>query len=89
MKSAPADEADVAASSVATVQLYGFAFGGAVAGFIANLIGYSEGLTREVTRQAAFWVPASFVSVTLLAAVAAARLVAIGRAQSQELAHIP
>jgi MFS family permease len=83
MKSAPADEADIAASSVATVQLYGFAFGGAVAGLIANLIGYSAGLTREVTRQAAFWVPASFVGVTLLAAVAAVRLVAIGRTHSQ------
>jgi MFS family permease len=73
-------EAEVAASSVAAVQLYGFAFGGAIAGLIANLIGYSDGLTLAATRLAAFWVPASFISVTLLGALAAARLVAIGYA---------
>jgi MFS family permease len=79
MSCARADDAEVAASSLATVQLYGFAFGGAIAGLIANLIGYSQGLTLETTRLAAFWVPASFVSVTLLAALAAARLLVLGR----------
>lgn len=57
-----------------TVQLYGFAFGGAVAGLIANVIGYSRGLSIEATRAAAFWVPASFVSATIAAALLAARL---------------
>ncbi len=74
MEAAPAVEAEVAASSVATVQLYGFAFGGAIAGLIANLIGYSSGLSMDVTRAAAFWVPASFVSVTLAVAWLAVRL---------------
>lgn len=84
MNSARAAEADVAASSVAAVQLYGFAFGGAIAGLIANLIGYSSGLTLEVTRLAAFWVPASFIGVTLLAALAAVRLVVFGRATAPQ-----
>jgi MFS family permease len=74
MQAATAEEAEVAASSVATVQLYGFAFGGAVAGLIANVVGYSSGLSIEATRTAAFWVPASFVSVTIAAALLAARL---------------
>jgi MFS family permease len=77
MTAARTTEAEVAASSVATVQLYGFAFGGALAGLIANLVGYSSGLTLEATRRAALWVPASFIGVCLLAAVAAVRLVAI------------
>jgi MFS family permease len=86
MKAARAGEADVAASSVATVQLYGFAFGGAIAGLIANLVGYSAGLTPQATRSAALWVPASFVIATLAAAVAGARLVALerGRVQSTQ-----
>jgi MFS family permease len=77
MKTAREGEAEVAASSMATVQLYGFAFGGAIAGLIANLIGYSHGLTLDTTRIVAFWVPASFIGVCLLAALCAARLVTI------------
>jgi MFS family permease len=77
MRAASADEADIAASSVATVQLYGFALGGAIAGLIANIVGYSAGLTLQATRAAALWVPASFVIATLAAALAGARLVAL------------
>jgi MFS family permease len=74
MEAAPAGEAEIAASSVATIQLYGFAFGGAIAGLIANLIGYSSGLSIETTRIAAFLVPASFVTVTAAVALLAIRL---------------
>jgi MFS family permease len=80
MAAASAPDADVAASSVPTIQLYGFAFGGAVAGLVADVIGYSNGLTFEATRVAAFWVPASFVSITGAAALMGARLVALERA---------
>lgn len=74
MAAAKSEEADVTASAVPTVQLFGFAFGGTVAGLIANVVGYSAGLTLESTRLAAFWVPASFVIVTIAASMAGLRM---------------
>jgi MFS family permease len=82
MKAAKPGESDVAASSVATVQLYGLAFGGSVAGLIANVVGYSAGLTAQATRAAAFWVPVCFVAVSLAAALAGARILAVERRSS-------
>ena len=79
MNAAKPGESDVAASSVATVQLFGLAFGGAVAGLIANIAGFSKGLTLQATHTAAFWVPASFVVVTMAASAAGSRLVIAGR----------
>jgi MFS family permease len=80
MSAASAEEAELAASSVPTIQLYGFAFGGAVAGLVADIMGYSGGLTLQATRLAAFWVPASFIGVTVAAALTAVRLVSLERA---------
>lgn len=79
MKYAKPTESDLAASSVATVQLFGLAFGGALAGLIANMAGLRDGLTLVATHSAAFWVPASFVPVTLAASVAGLRMVIAGR----------
>lgn len=75
MAAATPEETDITASAVPTVQLFGLAFGGAVAGLIANVVGYSEGLTVDNTRVAAFWVPASFVIVTIGASMAGLRMV--------------
>ena len=87
MKAAKPGDSDVAASSVATVQLFGLAFGGSVAGLIANIVGYSAGLTAQATRVAAFWVPVSFVAVTLAAAGAGAWMVAEARRTACQLHH--
>jgi MFS family permease len=79
MKAAKPAQSDLAASAVATVQLFGLGFGGSVAGLIGNLAGYSGGLSSQATRAAAFWVPASFVVVTAAAAFAGARMVLAAR----------
>ena len=67
-------EEDIAASSVATVQQTGFAFGAALAGMVANAAGLSSGLSRDDIAGAAFWVPTSFTLAALLAIVAGVRL---------------
>ena len=74
MSGARAGEADLAASAVATVQQTGFALGAAAAGIVATLAGLTRGLNTEGIASAAFWVPASFVPVALVATVAGARL---------------
>jgi MFS family permease len=69
----PGDEV-VAASSTPTVQQMGFALGAALAGVVANASGFSQGLADDSTRQAAFWVPASFVIPAIIACLASLRL---------------
>ncbi len=66
MSAAPREEADIAASSVATVQQTGLALGAALAGLVANLSGFATGGDAE----AAFWVPAWFVLAALAAGAA-------------------
>jgi hypothetical protein len=43
------------------------------------MAGYAQGLSGQATHSAAFWVPATFVSTTLAAALAAARLLVVER----------
>jgi MFS family permease len=74
MSGARPGEEDVAASSVATVQLAGVALGAALSGLVANAAGLSAGLSLVGIRGAAFWVPASFVAAALAAALAGRRL---------------
>jgi len=75
MTGARAGDEDVAASSVATVQQTGFALGAAVAGLVANAVGFSaDGVGR-----AAFWVPVAFSVAALTAAVVGMRLRALTR----------
>jgi hypothetical protein len=74
MRAAKPGESDIAASSIPTVQLFGLGFGGSLAGLIANIAGYSGGLNASASRSAAFWVPASFVIVTIAASAAGLRM---------------
>jgi hypothetical protein len=75
MQAAKPGESDVAAASVPTVQLFGLALGGALAGLIADLAGYANGLTVQATYAAAHWLPGVFVLVTTAAAIAGARMI--------------
>jgi hypothetical protein len=61
----PGDE-DAAAGAVATVQQVGMAFGAAIAGLVANVIGLSRGLQHEAILGAARWVPTSFALAALI-----------------------
>ncbi len=79
MSGAKPGERDLASGSVATVQQTGFALGAAASGIVANVAGLSGGLTTGGIASAAFWVPLSFVSVALVAAVTGWRLVALSR----------
>ena len=74
MSGARAGEADLAASSIATVQQAGFALGAALAGLVANAAGLSAGLNRMDIAGAAFWVPASFVVAAVGATIMGSRL---------------
>jgi MFS family permease len=74
MGGATAGDETVAASSVPTVQQMGFAFGGAIAGLIADASGLSSATAGEGMLRAASWVPASFVASAILAVVMGLRL---------------
>ncbi len=76
-------EGDLAASAVATVQQTGFALGAAAAGIVATQAGLSRGLSTQGLASAAFWVPASFVAVAVIAAVAGGRLALLARRSLQ------
>jgi predicted MFS family arabinose efflux permease len=77
--SARSGEGDLAASSMATVQQAGFALGAALSGLVANAAGLSAGLSRADIAEAAFLVPASFVTASLAAAVMGGRLVLLSK----------
>ena len=79
MGGAKAGEGDLAASAVATVQQTGFALGAAAAGIVATLAGLSRGLTMPGVASAAFWVPAAFVPVAVIAAIVGGRLALLAR----------
>ncbi len=65
---------DIAASSVATVQQAGLAFGAAAAGLVANVSGLSDALEPASLLRAAFWVPACFVVTTVAASIMGRRM---------------
>ena len=73
-KSVPDEEQDVASSAIPVTPQIAFALGAAVAGIVANMAGFSEGLTVEAAKQAAFWVFAAFIPLSLVANVAAWKL---------------
>ncbi len=74
MSGAKIGEENIAAASAPTVQLFGLAFGAALAGLIANVAGYAEGLSNEATHAASFQVPIWFVAPALAAAIFGCRL---------------
>ena len=58
------DERAIGAAAMTTVRLTGSAVGAAAAGAVANLVGFSEGLSEASARSAGLWV---FVAVLPLA----------------------
>lgn len=77
MSFAKPGEEDIAASSIATTQMIGIAFGAVLAGLAANQAGLDNGISIDATKNAAFWVPAIFIPIALTAALAALRLTQI------------
>jgi MFS family permease len=75
MRAAKPGESELAAASLPTVQLFGLALGGAIAGLIADLAGYANGLTAQATHTAAYFVPGAFVVMTVAATIAGARMI--------------
>jgi predicted MFS family arabinose efflux permease len=82
-------EGDLAASAVATVQQTGFALGAAAAGIVATLAGLSRGLSPQGLASASFWVPAGFVAVALIAAIAGGRLALLAGRSDGKKQEVP
>jgi hypothetical protein len=59
-----------------TVRLTGSAVGAAAAGAVANLVGFSEGLSEVTAKAAGLWVFVSILPVAMLGAWTAWRLTA-------------
>ncbi|MCB1692206.1 MAG: MFS transporter [Pseudomonadales bacterium] len=75
LASANERDADAAATSIPTVQLVGLATGAAIAGLLANVTGFSSGLSVETASSASTWVPGAFVLAALAASLLASSLV--------------
>ncbi len=80
---APKGQSTIASSAVPTIQRIGYATGSALTGIIANFAGFSTGLTREAAANVAVWVFLAFAPAALVGVIAAARLVAMPRADDQ------
>jgi MFS family permease len=74
-QAAPADERDLAAGAITTVQLASSALGAACAGMIANLAGIASATIPDVSA-AAFWVCALLAVAPLLGVLTARRIIA-------------
>jgi MFS family permease len=74
MSGARPGEENIAASSVATAQQAGLALGAAVAGVVANTVGFSLRADAGGIVRAAFWVPASFTAAAVMAGLMGMRL---------------
>lgn len=74
IEAAPPDEKEITASGFSTLQRIGYATGGATAGIIANLNGFSGGFTRETAATAAVPLFIYFIPLALLGCLAAFRL---------------
>ncbi len=72
--SVPDEEQDVASSAIPATQQVAFALGAAVAGIVANMAGFAEGLTADSARTVAFWVFAVFFPLVLVSNLAVWRL---------------
>ena len=79
MNSARDGEGDLAASSIATVQMAGFALGSAFVGLIANALGLAEGVTPATAADVAVWVHAAFLPLLAVSVAMAIRLAALTR----------
>jgi len=72
----PLEERAIGAAAMTTVRLTGAAVGAAAAGAVANLVGFSEGLSEVTAKAAGFWVFASILPVAMLGVWTAWRLTA-------------
>ncbi len=72
----PLDERAIGAAAMTTVRLTGAAVGAAAAGAVANLVGFSEGLSEVTAKAAGFWVFVSILPVAMLGVWTAWRLTA-------------
>ncbi len=71
---AAADDRERASSALPTTQLLGYAIGSALAGLVANSLGFADGAAVAEAKLVGFWIFAAFLPVTLVGAVAAWRL---------------
>lgn len=72
----PGEERAIGAAAMSTVRLTGSAVGAAAAAAVANLVGFSAGLSEASARSAGLWVFASIAPVAVLGVWAAWRLTA-------------
>ncbi|MEW6633016.1 MAG: MFS transporter [Pseudomonadota bacterium] len=75
--SAPKDEQTIASAAVPTMQRIGYAVGAALAGIVANVSGFSEGLNRDAAASVAGWLFLAFVPLGVVGCLAALRLSSI------------
>lgn len=57
----PEDDRERASGAVPTMQILGYAIGAAVAGLIANGLGFGEAMSQDTARTVGFWVFAGFL----------------------------
>ncbi len=76
LASLPGEERAIGAAAMSTVRLTGSAVGAAAAAAVANLVGFSDGLSEASARSAGLWVFASIAPVAVLGVWAAWRLTA-------------
>ena len=72
--SAPPAERIVASSAVPTMQRIGYAVGAASCGIVANVSGFSDGLSSETASQVAAWLFLVFLPLGVVGCIAAWRL---------------
>lgn len=79
-----AGESTVAASSVPAMQRIGYAVGAALAGIVANVSGFSRGLSGETAAGVASWLFVAFLPLAAIGCMAAFMLVRPPAANSSE-----
>ena len=77
----PTEDRALGAAGITTVRLTGLSVGAAGSAAVANLLGFSHGLTEEVARSAAVWVFVASLPVAMLAIWTAWRLARSERLQ--------
>lgn len=77
---APQGQSTIASSAVPTMQRIGYAIGSALTGIVANVAGFSQGLTRDAAANVAVWVFLAFIPLALVGVAAAWRIAAGARA---------
>ena len=74
LTSLPEGEGAIGSAAIPTMQILGNAFGAAASGVLANLLGFSNGVTPSIAAKASPVLLGAFVPVALLGTLAAWRL---------------